>query len=316
MVILLGGYLAIAGSQNLKAERITDERFERHERRIVLPIDRNTQPSEIESAIYTAGEASDILISETVTPATFDQGLASLARLSEDRMVFVWQDNRYGSNKIFGRMYDSSGNVLTSNQLLAGRSDGTDLIEPKAVSDGLGGFYLAWRDIADGRIYVARYNASFAETLAPFVINDVPAQNFAGPYDIASFGNSRMAVAWEDYGLANDIMLRIFTSSGSPMTGPIQINSDASGASHWVPSIDFDETGRLGVVWEDYRFDNGDVFFQLVNGDGTLSGSNLGIVEGAFDDSAQFMPEIEYSTRDGFAISWLDRRDGIQRVFF
>jgi len=227
----------------------------------------------------------------------------------------VWQDNRFGSHKIFGQIVDSSGNVISGNQLLASRSDGFDLIEPRAVPDGTGGFYLAWRDEAGGRIRATRYDNTMAQVVAPFTVNDIPEQNFAGPFDIANFNDSRMAVVWENYGGGNDIMLRIYSSSGLPLSDPIKINTDTSPVFHWVPSLAFDEIGRMGVAWEDYRFDNADIFFQLVNTDGSLSGPNLGIIEGASDDSSQFLPEVVYSVRDGFAISWLDRRDGTQKVY-
>ena len=315
IAVLIGGLFAAVFNHELSAEQLTRERLDRHEQRITLPLTGKRPQFDINPILLKSGGTADILISETASPAAFDQRFASITRLSADRMVFVWQDNRFGSYKIFGRMYDSSGNVLTSNQLLVGRSDGFDLIEPQAAADGTGGFYLVWRDITGGRIYAARYDVSLTQTLAPYVINSVPEQNYAGPFDIASFGETRLAVAWEDYGVGNNIMLRIFNASGTPLTDPLQINTDATSAAHWVPSVAFDETGRMGVVWEDYRFDNGDIFFQLVNGDGSFSGPNLGVIEGTFDDSAQFMPEVAYSDRDGFAISWLDRRDGIQNVY-
>ncbi|MEW5924284.1 MAG: T9SS type A sorting domain-containing protein, partial [Candidatus Zixiibacteriota bacterium] len=204
--------------------------------------------------------------------------------------------------------------IVSTNRMLVGRSDGFDLIEPCVAPDGAGGVYLAWRDEAGGRIYAARYDVSMNQTLAPFVINDSPSQNFAGPFDIDNFGSSRLAVVWEDYGTENNIKLRLFNSSGSALTGAIQIN-DAPANAQWLPTVAFDVSGRMGVAWEDYRNGNADIFFQLVNADGALSGANLGIIEGAYDDSAQFMPEVAYSSRDGFAISWLDRRNGAQRVY-
>ena len=315
IIALSGLIITISSFAAVRTGGITSERLERHKARITIPISGELPDLSNYAPVFKSGEAGDIAISETVSPAAFDQGFSSIARLSEDRLVMVWQDKRFGSYKIFAGMYDSSGNEISANHFLAGRDDGFNLIEPCAVADGAGGFYAAWRDEASGRIYAARYDASYSQIVAPFVVNDTPAQNYAGPFDIGNFGDSRLAVVWEDYGNGNNIKLRLFNSAGVALTDPVQINSDASSVSHWVPAVAFDETGRMGVVWEDYRFDNGDIYFQLVNVDGSLSGPNLGIVEAAFDDSAQFAPDIAYSVRDGFAVSWLDRRDGVQKVY-
>ncbi|PKK84080.1 MAG: hypothetical protein CVT49_05510 [candidate division Zixibacteria bacterium HGW-Zixibacteria-1] len=287
---------------------------QRHQLRVTPPISQKQPDYNSVSPSFKLTELPDILISESVAPARFEQKFLSLARISANRLVMVWQDDRLGSFKIFGQVIDSSGNVVSTNRMLVGRSDGFDLIEPCVAPDGAGGFYLAWRDEAGGKIFAAGYDVSMAQTLAPFVVNDSPPQNYAGPFDIDNFGSSRLAVVWEDYGTGNNVKLRLFSSSGTALTGAIQINN-VSGDAQWVPTVAFDISGRMGVAWEDYRNGNADIFFQLVNADGALSGANVGIIEGAFDDSAQIMPEIAYSSRDGFAISWLDRRSGAQKVY-
>lgn len=307
-------FLILATAPDGKAGQSTLGRIQRHQLRIKPPVSSKLPDFNMMPQSYKLNEMADILVSESIAPSRFEQKFSSVARLTSNRAAIVWQDDRLGSYKIFGRIIDSSGNAVSANQMLVGRSDGLDLIEPCVAPDGAGGFYLAWRDEAIGRIYAARYDATMNQIIAPFVINGTPSQNYAGPFDIDNFGSSRLAVAWEDYGTENNVKLRLFSSSGVALTAPIQIN-DSPADAEWLPTVAFDIAGRMGVAWEDYRNGNADIFFQLVNADGALSGSNLGIVEGAYDDSAQFMPEIAYSFRDGFAISWLDRRSGAQRVY-
>ena len=291
------------------------DRLQRHQQRIFPP--SSTQSPDFQSFSYVSklNDFTDLRVSESVSPATFSQSNSSVAPLDNGRFVIVWQDNRSGSFSIIGQVFDSTGIPTSSNSQLAGRTDGFDLIDPRVVTDGSGGFYLAWRDQPTGKIYAARYNSSLAQIVAPFMINDAPAMNYAGPFDIDSYTTTRLAVVWEDYGAENHIMLRIFSSTGAPLTDPIRINSDTEPASHWEPSVAISGTGATGVVWEDYRNGNADIFLQMVNIDGTLNGSNLGIVAAAFDDSAQYMPKIAFSLRDGYAISWLDRRNGSQLVY-
>lgn len=291
------------------------DRSERHRCRIVVPFTDGVphfQPTQISAK---KSDFADLRISETVSPATFAQKNSSVVSLDGGEFVVVWQDNRSGSYKILAQLFDSTGSPISSNSLLAGRDDGYNLIEPKAVSDGFGGFYLAWRDESSGKIFAARHDVSLSETIAPFVINDISSISYAGPYDIDSYSDQRLITVWEDYGTANNICLRIFSSTGTPLTDAIKINSDTNFVSHWVPSLAVDGLGAMGIVWEDYRNGNADIYFQLVNADGSLRGPNLGIVEGLYDDSVQYLPEIVYSARDGYAISWLDRRHVTQRVY-
>jgi hypothetical protein len=291
-------------------------RSERHQSRIHTPHSYVTEGVQPPSGSFKLSDFADVRVSESVSPASFVQKRASIASLEGGRYVAVWQDKRHGSFKIFARVYDPNANALTGDTLLVGRDDGYDLIEPRAVTDGSGGFYLAWRDVADGKIYAARYNNSLSRLVDPFIINDMPSANYAGPFDIDSYNNNRLAVVWEDYNTGNNIALRILDSSGVPLTGsPIRVNTDTGSVQRWVPTVAFDNTGRIGVVWEDYKNGNADILFQMVNTDGSLNGSNLGVVENAFDDSAQYLPQIAHSFRDGFAIGWLDRRSGSQQIY-
>lgn len=294
---------------------IASERISRHEARIIEPISNHVSQYEYLPKAAKFADFSDIKISETIGPATFSQKNSSVALLDDGKFVAVWQDNRLGSYKIYAQAFDSTGNKINANVLIIGRNDGYNLIEPKAVSNGTGGFYLAWRDEISGKIMAAAYDISFNELIAPFAINDTQPENYAGPFDIDSYAASRFVVVWEDYGSANNIALRIYSSIGQALTGPIKINSDTLPAAHWVPSISFDHLGAIAAVWEDYRHGNADIFLQLINAEGSLNGSNLGVVEGLHDDSAQYLPQIAYSQRDGYAISWLDGRNGTQKVY-
>lgn len=308
-VCLLIDCVALAGT-----EAVPPDRFQRHQKRIFVPLSDRPADFQPATSAEKVDDFSDVKISETVSPATFSQRNSSIAYLGDGRTVIVWQDDRSGSYKIYAQLLDSNGLSVSSNSLLAGRTDGYNLIEPAAVAHSSGGFFVAWRDEISGRIYAARYDDSLTQIIAPFAINDVPVMNFAGPFDIA-FAESLLVVVWEDYGSSNDIALRVFSPTGNPYIYPVGVNTDTGDALHWVPSIAMDGAGTMGVVWEDYRSGNPDIFFQLVNLNGTLNGPNLAVVQGAFSDSAQILPEIAYSSRDGYAISWLDQRDGPQKVY-
>jgi len=258
----------------------------------------------------------EIIISEIPEEDRSDQKNSSIAWLNGDSYIVAWQDGRAGFDRIYAQVFDGSGNAQGGNALMVGREDGYDLLEPKVVSDNTGGFFLAWRDEATGKIYAARYDNSLNELVSPFTVNSVPAGNFAGPFDIDVYQNTRFIVVYEDYGTGNDISIRIFNFSGTALADPIEVNDDVGTASHWDPSLTVDNVGNMAVTWSDTRNGDNDIFFQRVNADGSLAGSNLGIVQAAYTDSLQYTPQVAYSARDGYAIAWIDERNGESEIFF
>ncbi len=291
------------------------ERIERHRQLVIKPISRSSPIFETKQISARVAASSDLQVSETISPARFSQRLSSVVRINGDQFVSVWQDDRLGGFKIFAQLFDASGNPLSGNRLMISRADGYNLIEPKATPDGFGGFFLAWRDEVTGRIYAARYNFNLVQTVAPFAVNDTLSANYAGPYSIDSYPDGRLVVVWEEYSATNNIALRIFNSSGVPMTPTLKVNSDVIDCNHWVPSIAIIDNGGMAVAWEDYRNGNADIYMRQLNQDGSPNGLDFGVVQAAFDDSSQYAPEIAYSTADGFAIAWLDRRGGAQKVY-
>lgn len=294
---------------------IPSDRYDRHQSRIFIPQSSRSPVFYNMTVSNKMADISDLCISETVSPATFSQKFSSTAPLTGDKMIVVWQDIRLGSYKIFAQIIDASGNVVSGNSMVIGRSDGYNLIEPKAVADGSGGFFMAWRDEITGRIYAARYGSTLTQLVAPFVVNDTVSDNYAGPFDIDCYSDGRLVVTWEEYSTTNYIALRIFNSIGTPVTSTLKINSDVSALSHWVPAVAINKGGGIAVAWEDYRNGNADIYMRLLNQDGSYNGDDFSVVEASSDDSAQYQPDLVYSSIDGYAIAWLDRRDGTQRVY-
>ena len=271
-------------------------------------------PETYKSAQFSKiGGFSDLLISESVSPATFTQRKSTIARLTDGRTVIGWTDVRNGSQMIFIQIFDSEGNRSGSNIMAIGRDDQYDISNPCLVSDGSGGFFLGWRDDATGWIYVSRFDSDLNKQ-TEFRINN-PALGYAGLYDIAFYPGGKLAAVWEQYSISNSINFCIFSNDGIPLTENITINGDDGTATYWAPSIAVEPSGNLAVTWEDYRNGDADIYMQFVNSDGSLYGSNHRIIDFDYIDEEQYLPEIAYSATDGYIIAWLDKRSGIQRVF-
>ncbi len=291
------------------------DRIHRHEQRIFVPTTNERTTPDIRTIGITASGSDDIQISESIAPASFTQNNSSIAKLSGDRVIVVWEDNRKGTESIFGQVFGADGNPSGGNVLLAYSTGGYDFVEPTAVSDGAGGFYLAWRVKETGDIYAARFGSDLSVLTPAFNITNNSGSSFAGPFNIDVGLNSKLIVAWERYDGGNFIALRVFNSSGSAISGTIIVNDDGGTTSHWVPDVAVSGTGTMMVVWEDYRNDRADLMGQIINSSGIPDGSNFGLVDAAFDEYNQFLPSVAFSLRDGFATAWLDNRAANQDVY-
>lgn len=255
--------------------------------------------------------SSDIVISESVPPARFTQDHVSLYAIPTGGWLTVWQDDRLGSRKVFLQRLDSMGTVIGSNSVMAGSSVGSDFVDPKLAIDSAGRIFLFYRDQTDGLIFGSRYTTSMQLDVPPFLVNDTSLGAFAGPFDFAIYPNGRLVITWENYTPSGPtIQMRIYGATGSPVFGPVKVNSDISPFSHWEPAIAAQSGAGFLITWEDYRNGQADVFARLFAGDGSTLGSDFNLVPPGPDAFAQYTPRVAYSSTAGYVIGWVDLRAG------
>lgn len=264
-----------------------------------------------ESGWY-AGRVSGgaLRISESLTPGRFEQKSPSIYLNTDQTTVVVWQDYREGWSKIFAQQYSASGEAIGDNVKLLERTDGHNLIEPQVIGAIGGKFYLAYRDEAAGQIRCVRYNSDLTVDLADFLISDSDGSHYAGLFSIASRFTGELAVAYEDYASDNTIRMRRFGPTGAPLDSAVTVNTDLSPASHWSPSIVYDEFGALAVAWEDYRSGASDIYLRRYDSSANSLGEELNLVDSVWRSSGQYLPSLVYSTIQGHVVAWTDTRLG------
>ena len=251
----------------------------------------------------------DLLVSESVAPATFTQDNAALVALAEGDWLAAWSDCRRGRKSIFWQRLDSLGAIAGSNELISITGSGADFVDPELAVDAVGRIYLFYRDRTNGLIFGSRYNADLTVDLGPFLVNDTSFSSFAGPFDFAVYPDGKMVAVWESYSaLGSTIAMRLYDSDGNVTVNGVTVNSDGGSFSHWVPAVAVDPTGDILVCWEDYRNGVADVIARLFNGAGVPLGGDFQLVPSPQSDAAQFAPDIAYSANDDFIIGWIDQR--------
>ncbi len=105
------------------------------------------------------------------------------------------------------------------------------------------------------------------------------------------------------------VMASFLSSSGS-LTGS-EFRIGVEGQEHKSPDIAYDSYNRkYMVVFEDYRnfvTKDKDIFAQIVNQDGTLSGDNFSVVEAA--EIQRNVRVVNDSVNNRFLVVWIDQRN-------
>jgi hypothetical protein len=254
---------------------------------------------------------ADVVLSESVAPARFDQNNPRLTVLSDGRLVVVWDDERSGAREVYWQILSPAGVPEGPNRLGGGSAIGANIVQPTIAIDNLDRIYIFYRNRTSGDILASRYLADGSVDLAEFSVNNGSVSDFAGPFDAALYPDGRAVVVWQSTSATGStIEARIINNNGSFATDQFTVNTDGGATSHWVPSVDVEPTAGFLIAWEDHRNGNADIFARLFNGAGSPVGGEFAVVPSPADAAEQFAPQVEFLATDQYAIGWIDQRDG------
>jgi len=301
----------------LTASAYSFDRAQMHSDRL-LPIDNQSQAQssfkqESATPLLSAAEGNDILISESVAPARFEQDGAFVHFNSDALFSIIWSDARPGNDAIYGTTADLSGPAVTGNSEIAISGGNANLVDPVRAEDNTGRTYTAFRDRTNGRITAQISKGGLPTAL--FAVSDTSGSVFAGPFDMAVYPGGRSVFVWENYSpVGSQIMLAIFDSLGNNIVAPVVVSTGSAQVDHWVPVVAINPASGFLVVWEDYRNGRADIYARQYNGGGSPIGLDFPVVSAPSNLNDQYEPAVAYSSTDAFLIGWIDKTSG-QEVY-
>jgi len=187
---------------------------------------------------------------EVNPPNTFDDSESFLTALPNGDFAVTWQTGANG-DEIDTRVFDASGNPVSSAQVVAPGGDSAQAIETTVLSNGDYAILYQQTDSGDQNVYVSIFNSDGTAASGPIEV-DIPQSdvsnflvNSIGPLDIAEHTSilalqDGFAVTWESF-RDNEVdgnpqfnaFVRVFGNSGNALTGEIQANaSDGAGSDN------------------------------------------------------------------------------------
>jgi hypothetical protein len=236
----------------------------------------------------------------TCTAAT-DQLKPDICSDGAGGVIITWYD--YRSTTDFNIYAQRQGPALaivwTVDGVVMNNNVAYDQIDPKIVSDGMGGAIISWTDYRTGAgpgtadIYSQRVNSTGAVQWTATGVIICTAAGDQIKSQLVSDGNNGAYIVWEDHRNAgnSDIYAQRIASNAAITWAATGFAMCTSAFDQLNPMIV--SNGNLGaiVVWQDYRSGN--------NFDIYMNGFNTGGIFTAIDESGLTTP-IEYSLSQNY----------------
>ena len=259
-------------------------------------------------SVGVVGETSDLPVS---TALNAQQLSRVVYETQQDRFLVVWNDSRgvdgfnYQKWAVYGQFVNGVGDLTGQNFAISSLGVGYWTPPIVAHDPGSGRSFVAW-ETTGGDIFGRMVNkaGNFQGDVIPLAVSDeeyesIPAMSF-DPIQ------NRYLVAWLSANSNYTVHGRLFDREGIPVGESFTISGVPSGKLELQVAAD-PINGRFLVVWRDYR---GAISYsirgQMVNGDGTLHGSERVIADAT---GMQIHPVLTYDMVNGcFLVTWFDTR--------
>jgi hypothetical protein len=168
---------------------------------------------------------------------------------------------------------------------------------------------VAWQDYRDSNweIYFSRINAEGFEMSTDVRVTDASLESV---FPTLVWNGREYGLAWQDSRVGNqEIYFTRLTSVGVKLGSDVRVTAAAGGSAS--PSLAW--TGsEYGVVWQDYRDSNWEIYFTRLTATGEEVGTDVRITAAL---QASNSPSLVW-TSDGYGVAWVDNRDGNDEIYF
>lgn len=250
----------------------------------------------------------------TVTSAARDQRAPVVASDGTGGIIVAWEDTRSGTSDIRAQRIDPMGRALWSTDGTPVCSAAGNQIAPRIASDGNGGAFVAWTDLAtDADILMQRLRSdgtrAWGEDLAVAVFEGrqhSPALTAHAP--------GSAAVVWlDDRGGRSAVTIQIVDmTAGETFLDGLRLAVSPLAQEGLV--VTGDGLGGVLSAWSSRSSDStaADVYMGRVRSDGSVPGSatQLGEAVCALTGSAQFDVQMLPDGAGGAFAVWQDARPG------
>ncbi len=316
-ILILAVALTAIFAPSLAANRseLQQRRLERHRAESPAPAVSNQEFAAPGNLVRSLAPLfGDNKINSDNQAATFVQRHPDIAHFADGRGAAVWEDERNGVWKIAAQPLGLSGAAVGANRILDSSNPPASLRHPRILSNGSGVVLIVYVNETFGGLYGRTYDYGLNSGGTEFRIDDPVVGNVVSQPALALLSGNRFVVVWEDSRDGAAIYGQILAADGSKTGSNFEISGAIDSPYRIAPAAAANLSGDFGVVWEDGRTGNGDVYFRLFTDIGTPLFGEL-LIDGGHQADFQFMPQVEFLRGNGYLVTWISDRDGGQSIF-
>ena len=181
---------------------------------------------------------------------------------------------------------------------------------PGIAMNSKGNFIVVWRQ--NRAIYAGYYKNNLSDRSKEFKISTTADDNLHP--GVAIDNKNNVTVVWEKrYGENFRIYLRQYKNGVEPVGEAFAVTDKDVPGNQFRPGIATLPTGKILVVWVDYRNRNPDIFGQLYDKNLCKIGTNF-IINDDTTSVIQALPTVA-AGKDKFVVAWEDRRIPFAFIF-
>jgi hypothetical protein len=213
----------------------------------------------------------------------------------------AWSDTRNGDLEIYFSLLDDAGTALVSDVRVTDATGNS--IHPSLTYTG-SEFGLAWMDARHGyfEVYFARLDANGVKQGTDVRVTN--SQTLSASPSVA-YNGTDYGLAWVDFQTPPGIYFKRLDTQGNPLSPDIHVSMAFPGC--WGTRTLTWSGDFFGLVWEDLRDGDYDIFFTRLTADGTKLDQDIWVSTAILDSQC---PYISWSG-SLFGVAWTDERDGV-----
>jgi len=214
----------------------------------------------------------------------------------------AWSDFRDGNFEIYFARMAADGTKLGADVKVS--ASGSSAYGPSLVWTGTQ-YGVSWTDNRDGNyeIYFARLNASGVKQGADVRITNDAENSVAQESGSLAWSGNEYGVAWTDDRDGNtEVYFARISSAGVKLGADLRVTSDANSSDY--PKIAWSGSG-YGVVWEDNRDGNYEVYFARISSAGVKQGADVRLTSAT---GLSVSPSVTWGGGE-WGVAWYDARD-------
>jgi len=235
----------------------------------------------------------------TVSPTVHDWGYGLVSNVHFDEKG----DNI--TSDMEGRHLELARSEIVGQPDTGACMNGGNQNNPSVAIDPMGNSMITWQDGRSGSdgIYARCFDSSDNPIGPDFAVVSPP--NWERRPSIAVNSRGAFLLAWDGAGNGVDIFAQLFNATGARIGSQLTICS--APANQECARVAADASGGFVITWLDQRDGTRDVYARKINTNGACIGSDFAVHSGSGNQQS---PAVAADSRNGFAIAWMDDRNG------